>query len=160
LRKSQSDCYTQDSGYISLKDSILMKTVLVFGTFDVLHPGHKFFLKQSAEYGDKLIAVIARDRFVCEIKNKNPVHSQNERIEHIKKSGLVDDACLSDEVTGTFNVVTEINPDVVCFGHDQIKLADSFQQWLKEQNNKIEIVVIKPYKRNQYSSTVRNKKHY
>ena len=137
-----------------------MKTVLVFGTFDVIHPGHKFFLEQAAEFGEKLIAVIARDSFVSKTKLKTPVHSQNERIEHIKDSGLVDDACLSDEVTGTFNVVAEIDPDIVCFGHDQIKLVDSFQKWLKEQNKKIEIEMIKPFKRDQYSSTVRNKKHY
>ena len=80
-----------------------MKTVLVFGTFDVIHPGHKYFLQQSATFGEKLIAVIARDGFVNTTKKRTPVHSQNERMEHIINSGLVDDACLSDSVTGSFN---------------------------------------------------------
>lgn len=137
-----------------------MKTVLVFGTFDVIHPGHSFFLEQSSAYGDKLVAVIARDSFVSKTKKKTPVHSQNKRLEHIKKSGLVDDARLSDEVTGTFNVVADINPDIVCFGHDQIKLLRSFQNWLKKEKKQIEIVMIESFKRDQYSSTVRNKKHY
>jgi FAD synthetase len=137
-----------------------MKTVLVFGTFDVIHPGHKFFLEKSAEYGEKLVAVIARDSFVNKTKKKTPVHSQKERMDHIKNSGLVDDACLSDIVTGTFNVVAEIDPDIVCFGHDQVKLVESFQRWLNKQNKEIEIVMIESYKRDQYSSTVRNKKHY
>lgn len=137
-----------------------MKTVLVFGTFDVIHPGHRYFLQQSSQYGDRVVAVIARDEFVNKTKKKTPVHSQSERINHIKKSGLVDDACLSDKVTGTFNVVAEINPDTVCFGHDQLKLLDSFRKWLNDQNKVIEIVMIDPYMRDQYSSTVRNKKHY
>ena len=137
-----------------------MKTVLVFGTFDVIHPGHKFFLEQSAEYGDKLVAVIARDDFVSSIKKKTPVHSQEERINHIISSGLVDDACLSDKITGTFNVVMKINPQVVCFGHDQIKLAESFKTWMDIHDKKIEIVTVDPYKRDKYSSTLRNRKHY
>lgn len=137
-----------------------MKTVLVFGTFDVIHPGHKYFLEQSARFGDHLVAVVARDEFVNKSKMKTPVHNQNERIEFIKQSGLVDDACLSDRVTGTFHVVNDINPDVVCFGHDQLKLADCFRIWLKEQQSDIEIVMIDSYKRDQYSSTVRNKKKY
>lgn len=137
-----------------------MKTVLVFGTFDVIHPGHKYFLKQSAQYGDRVIAVVARDEFVNRTKMKNPVHNENERIEHIKKSGFVDDACLSDKVTGTFQVVADINPHTVCFGHDQIKLVESFRIWLKEKSKDIKIVMIDSYKRDQYSSTVRNKNHY
>ncbi len=137
-----------------------MKTVLVFGTFDVIHPGHKYFLEQSAQYGERVVAVVARDEFVNRTKRKTPVHNQNERIEHIKKSGLVTDACLSDIVTGTFQVVAEIDPHIVCFGHDQIKLVESFRIWLKENKKDIEIIMIDSYKRDQYSSTVRNKNHY
>jgi FAD synthetase len=137
-----------------------MKTVLVFGTFDVIHPGHKFFLQQAAEYGDKLVAVIARDEFVKTTKNKTPVHNQEERIDHILKSGLVDDAYLSDSVTGSFSVISKVNPQVVCFGHDQTTLADYFNIWLNQNNQKIEIVIIEPYKREKYSSTLRNKKLY
>lgn len=137
-----------------------MKTVLVFGTFDVIHPGHEYFLNQSATYGDRLVAVIARDVFVNKNKDKNPVHNQDERIEHIINSGLVDDACLSDSVTGSFNVVSKINPQVICFGHDQIKLTESFNQWLSKNKIEIEIVIIEPYKRDKYSSTIRNRKHY
>ena len=137
-----------------------MKTVLVFGTFDVIHPGHTFFLEQSATHGDQLIAVIARDEFVYKTKNKTPVHSQQERIEHIIKSGLVNNACLADTKTGTFNVVKKLNPQIVCFGHDQTRLAESFKDWLKTNKMNIEIVIIEPFKRDQYSSTLRNKKHY
>ena len=137
-----------------------MKTVLVFGTFDVIHPGHKFFLEQSAIYGEKLIAVIARDDFVYKTKSRTPVHGQQERIEHIIKSGLVNDAFLADTVTGTFNVINKLDPQIVCFGHDQLKLAEAFRNWLNENNKEIEIVMIEPFKRDQYSSTLRNKKHY
>lgn len=137
-----------------------MKTVLVFGTFDVIHPGHRYFLEQAASKGDRLIAVIARDDFVYKTKKRKPVHSEKERINHIIDAGLVDEAHLSDEVTGSFAIVSKIGPQIVCFGHDQNRLAESFKKWLAEQNRTIDIISIDPYKRDQYSSTLRNKIHY
>ncbi|HLC71304.1 MAG TPA: adenylyltransferase/cytidyltransferase family protein, partial [Candidatus Nanoarchaeia archaeon] len=38
-----------------------MKTVMCFGTFDILHPGHLHYLQQAKKYGDYLMVVIARD---------------------------------------------------------------------------------------------------
>ncbi|MCK5249408.1 MAG: adenylyltransferase/cytidyltransferase family protein, partial [Spirochaetaceae bacterium] len=40
---------------------LIMKTVLVFGTFDVIHPGHQWFLRNAARHGDRLVAVVSRD---------------------------------------------------------------------------------------------------
>ena len=34
---------------------------MVFGTFDILHPGHLDFFKQAREYGDEVVCVIARN---------------------------------------------------------------------------------------------------
>ncbi|MBN2656644.1 MAG: adenylyltransferase/cytidyltransferase family protein [Spirochaetales bacterium] len=137
-----------------------MKTVLVFGTFDVIHPGHRYFLQKASSEGDRLIAVIARDEFVIRTKKRKPVHSESDRISQILDSGLVDEAYLSDEITGTFEVVEKINPQIVCFGHDQHRLAGSFTDWMRENKRDIKIVTIEPYKRDRYSSTLRNKIHY
>ena len=41
-----------------------MKKVLVFGTFDGLHEGHKDFLRQAKQYGDHLTVVVGRDSTV------------------------------------------------------------------------------------------------
>lgn len=56
------------------------KTVMVFGVFDRLHPGHLDFLRQAREYGDELIAVVARDQAVMELKHKQPFHSEAQRL--------------------------------------------------------------------------------
>ena len=47
-----------------------MKKVILFGTFDIFHKGHKNFLEQAQEFGDYLIVVIARDKTVKKIKGK------------------------------------------------------------------------------------------
>jgi len=45
-----------------------MKTVMTFGTFDIVHPGHIHFLQQAKTYGDRLITIVARDMNVQKFK--------------------------------------------------------------------------------------------
>ena len=51
-----------------------MVTVMAFGTFDVLHPGHHFYLEQARKLGDNLVVVVARDANVKKLKG----------VEHLK----------------------------------------------------------------------------
>ena len=37
------------------------KKVLTFGSFDLIHPGHHYFLNKAKELGDELIVVLSRD---------------------------------------------------------------------------------------------------
>ena len=46
--------------------------VAVFGTFDLLHKGHRFVLDQAEERGD-LFVVIARDSTVKTIKKHDTI---------------------------------------------------------------------------------------
>ena len=56
-----------------------MKTVMVFGTFDILHLGHIDLFLQAKKYAEHLIAVVARDERAKKIKGKAPIHSEEER---------------------------------------------------------------------------------
>lgn len=135
-----------------------MKTVLVFGTFDILHPGHQWFLRKAALHGDRLVAVVSRDDFVRSWKGNSPVRSQDSRIEALLASGLVNQAVLADPEIRTYGVLEEIKPDVICLGHDQKALFDDLNSWLSDGvYDSLEIVQLPPWKRGRYSSTVRNK---
>ena len=130
-----------------------MTTVLVFGTFDVIHPGHLSFLRQAKKRGDRLVASIARDAFVERFKGKRPQHNQEQRIRHIKETGLVDDAYLSDEVQGTYSLVDRIRPQVICLGHDQDMLRSDLERYLAEHPREIALVSLDPYKPEIYKSS-------
>ncbi|MCD4694128.1 adenylyltransferase/cytidyltransferase family protein, partial [bacterium] len=54
-----------------------MIKVMCFGTFDNLHLGHLFYLKEAKKFGDYLVVVIARDNNVKKIKGRCPREDEN-----------------------------------------------------------------------------------
>jgi len=62
-----------------------MKKTLVFGTFDILHPGHEYFLKEAKRHGDQLVVVVARDLTVKQVKKLMPDNNELERLKIVKK---------------------------------------------------------------------------
>lgn len=129
-----------------------MKKVLVFGTFDIFHKGHEFFLKQAKEHGDVLEVVIARDSTVKQVKGKYPTNKQSERLNAIQNLNYVNQAYLGNK-GDKYNIIKQLKPDIICLGYDQ----DSFTKNLKEILNKRglnpEIITLKSYKSKIYKSS-------
>ena len=71
-----------------------MKKVMVFGTFDLVHPGHLSFFRQAKKNGGFLIVVVARDRNSLEAKGRPPRNEEKKRLANIRKIKLVDKAIL------------------------------------------------------------------
>lgn len=98
----------------------MAKRVLVFGTFDLLHPGHDFFLREAAKYGDELYVVVARDNNVERLKGHRPHENEDIRLSHVAAHPAVTNARLGYEEWGThLQVLEDIQPDVICLGYDQ-----------------------------------------
>jgi FAD synthetase len=95
-----------------------MKTVMCFGTFDKLHPGHIFYLKQSRKLGDYLIVVMARDDNVEKLKHKRPYDNENKRLVNVEKIGFVDNVVLGNK-KDKLAIVKKFNPDIISLGYDQ-----------------------------------------
>jgi len=72
-----------------------LKTVLVFGTFDALHSGHRYFLKQAKKRADQLVVSLARDEFVRSFKGKIPEHDESERTVRLNDTCLVEEVYLA-----------------------------------------------------------------
>ena len=56
-----------------------MKTVLTYGTFDLLHKGHINLLERAASYGDRLIVGLSTDEFNFSQKGKRAYTSFEDR---------------------------------------------------------------------------------
>lgn len=56
-----------------------MRTILTYGTFDLLHVGHINLLKRAKDLGDQLIIALSTDEFNLIEKNKVCTHSYADR---------------------------------------------------------------------------------
>jgi glycerol-3-phosphate cytidylyltransferase len=130
-----------------------MKRAMVFGSFDIIHRGHLSFLRQARRKGRWLIASVARDSFIKSEKNREPVHSEQERITQVLETKLVREAYLADEKIGTYTTVLKAKPDVICLGHDQERLKANLEEWMQKEKIEIPIYVLKPFKPERYKSS-------
>ncbi len=131
-----------------------MTTVLLFGTFDGLHEGHKMMLKAAGKYGDHVVAALAPDEVVLRLKNRPPNLSFNEREAALRASGLVDEVLGSDRKEGTYAVLEKVKPDIVVFGYDQTALALDFLRFLEETGKKMPTKILEAFAPERYKSSL------
>ena len=60
------------------------KTVLVGGTFDELHKGHKALLMKAFEVGDRVIIGLSTDGLARKLKKNHEVATYKERLKELK----------------------------------------------------------------------------
>ncbi len=123
------------------------RVVLVFGTFDGLDNGHKFFLQKAKGRGTILKVAVARDSHVRELKMKSPFDYEQKRLRKVSELKFVDEALLSDEELGTYEIIAKTDPDIVVLGHDQKDLEEDLRKWLVAQNIYLPIQRIKKMQR-------------
>jgi rfaE bifunctional protein nucleotidyltransferase chain/domain len=101
-----------------------MKVIFTNGAFDLLHAGHRSFLRQAAELGGLLIVAVNTDASVKRLKgDSRPVHTCATRIESITTylealpvpSGFI---VVPFEADTPEEVIREMQPDVLVKGDD------------------------------------------
>ena len=121
-----------------------MVKVMATGTFDLLHMGHIYFLKEAKKHGDELVVVVATDNTVRRLKHE-PVNPENIRLDLIKELKIVDDAYIGHE-DDMYKIVEEIKPDIITLGFDQIHDEKKITSELKKRNISAKVVRLKEYK--------------
>lgn len=135
-----------------------LKKVMVFGTFDGLHPGHLDFLKQARGFGDYLLVIVARDKNVKKIKGRLPKFKEAERLKEIIKNRVADEVVLG-KFDDKYGLIEYYRPNVICLGYDQEYFIKDLPEKLKEFNMfDTEIVRLKPFQPEKYKSSIINKK--
>jgi len=92
--------------------------VMATGVFDLLHPGHVFFLTEARKLGDELVVVVARDQTARRLKREPyvPEHIRREMVASLKP---VDRAVLGS-ATDIYETVINERPNIIVLGYDQV----------------------------------------
>jgi len=130
-----------------------MKKSMAFGSFDLLHEGHKHYLKEAKSLGGYLIVIVARDINIEKFKGKKSKNNENQRLDNVKKLDFVDEAVLGDK-DDILTVLGKYRPDVVCLGYDQKTVPEErLKNEFQKLGLKAEIIRAKPYKPEIYKSS-------
>ena len=91
--------------------------ILIFGTFDHLHPGHEFVLREAMKRG-QVTVIVARDANVQRIKGTSADQSEDERTSAVRKN-FPDVTVLLGDPEDFLQPVRQIAPDLILLGYDQ-----------------------------------------
>jgi FAD synthetase len=136
-------------------------TILIFGTFDMVHPGHEHLFKQARALAKKgteafLIVSLARDKNVARIKGKKPRFTETQRLAKVKAIPEVDRVLLG-ALGDHIPPIVKINPDVIALGYDQQAYVKGLRIALKNAGINPKIVRLKPHKPHLYKTSLLQK---
>ena len=129
-----------------------MITSMAAGTFDVLHKGHEYFLKEAKKQGTRLVVIVARDESVERFKGKKPLYSEDARLDALKRLGIAHEVLLGHK-GDIFEIIEEIKPDVICLGYDQKVSEEKLEKELKTRNLSAKIVRLSSHEPHIYKSS-------
>ena len=131
-----------------------MKKVMVFGTFDILHPGHLDFFRQAKKNHDYLIVVVARDYYVHKSKSVKPRNNEKKRAATVRKADMVNKAILGSKTHNFYQTIRTYKPQIIALGYDQKPTLYKLKKDLsKHRLSSIETIRLKPYKTKVYKSS-------
>ena len=116
-----------------------MIRVMASGVFDIVHPGHIFYLEKAKELGDELWVVIANDETVKRKKRK-PIMPHGARAKVISSLKPVYKVAIGNADKDFFEIIKEIKPDIIALGFDQKFDEKGLERSAKENGLSIKIV--------------------
>ncbi|MER5003973.1 MULTISPECIES: adenylyltransferase/cytidyltransferase family protein [Atlantibacter] len=95
-----------------------MRTVITFGTFDVLHIGHINILQRAKAYGDRLVVGVSSDALNFSKKKRNPVYPEFERTSIIAALNCVDEVFIEESLELKADYIKKYKADILIMGND------------------------------------------
>lgn len=119
-----------------------MIRVIATGTFDILHPGHLYYLEESRNLGDELFVIVARD---ANVKHKpKPILPEVQRLRMVQALKPVDHALLGD-LHDMFRPIADLRPDIITIGFNQHFDEEHLRQKLRDRGLDADVVRIPGY---------------
>ncbi|MBI4004646.1 FAD synthase [Candidatus Roizmanbacteria bacterium] len=118
------------------------KLVLVGGCFDIFHYGHLRFLYEARRVGDALVVALESDDFIRIRKQREPIHTQEQRAEILASLDIVDFIVLLPFFSGYSDYlafIQQIKPSIIAVT-DQDPNREEKQRQAESVGAKLEVV--------------------
>jgi len=139
-------------------------SVMMMGTFDPLHEGHRHCFEYARGAGTELYVGVMSDEFIRVKKGREPMYDELRRIMEVGDDENVDFTFVVPEDDDLeFDVVAGLEPDIYYFGSATFNNLWNieFQKKLKGRIPGIEFRVFESYKRDELNSTrIREERGY
>lgn len=100
----------------------------VFGVFDGLHEGHRYFLAEAKKRSDELVVVLTLSETALLLKGRAPLFSYEDRASAIKAFIPGVEIIPADVEPGTWSVFRDRAADVAILGYDQQGIARELEK--------------------------------
>ncbi|MGB9706707.1 MAG: adenylyltransferase/cytidyltransferase family protein [Microgenomates group bacterium] len=119
--------------------------VLGTGCFDIIHPGHIYFLEKASKQGDILIVGINSDRSIKVMKGQyRPIFNENQRSQLIAAFRCVDYVFVYDDVTAK-DYILSLKPDVFAIGEESLDAYPDEQEAAKQIGARLYVIARMPF---------------
>lgn len=95
-----------------------MKTVITYGTYDLLHQGHINLLRRAKALGDYLIVGVTNDNYDRDRGKLNVRNNVLERVDAVRATGYADKIVIEDYVGQKIDDIQRYGVDVFAIGSD------------------------------------------
>lgn len=96
----------------------MTKTVITFGTFDVLHIGHLSILERASKLGDRLLVGVSTDELNILKKGRSPIYPQEQRLALVGALRCVDATFLEYSLELKAEYIRQHAANVLVMGDD------------------------------------------
>lgn len=109
-----------------------MKTVITYGTFDILHVGHINLLKRARALGDRLVVGLSSDEFNQGKHKSSLLNFENRRVV-LESIRYVDEVFAEDNWEQKASDIVRYNADIFVMGDDWAGKFDFLNEYCKVQ---------------------------
>ena len=108
-----------------------MTKVITYGTYDLLHHGHKRLLERAKALGDYLIVGVTSDDYDRTRGKINASQSLMERIESVKALGIADEIIVEEYEGQKIDDIRRLGVDIFTVGSDWVGYFDYLKEYCK-----------------------------
>lgn len=105
--------------------------VLVAGSFEIIHPGHIYYLREAWKLG-RVYVIVSRDKNLRRFKGRDPIVNEENRFKVVESIRYVYKAVLGDEAD-LLKPIQDIKPDIILLGPDQWPDEHELKRMLDER---------------------------